>query len=408
MAEEIPLRLESFQDVDGALASKKLRPGWGLGANLSLTEGTLVNLVGSNHLERRRAYSPLFTRRRLAFYDRNILLPAIQDQIGALLDDAVGEEHVTFDLLDFSRFAFAAVGARLTGIDGAEGADDRVRLIGYLKTLSDGFALAYTTRDREELMAEVMEAQRAYRVEFFEPSLAHRSGVVQEDTDPEKDLISLWLAAQLGDTGALLRESILVLTAVVNSPTRVLPHVVAEMFGWFDANPSKKERITDEDYIRRSFYDAHRLHPRGPAKPYRALADVELPSGRTLDQDVRLQIDLAAAGRDPDAFGPSPTSFDPNREGPSMDRLVFGYGTHTCIGKTLTVGAASHDGQGSSGMIIRLIEELFRVGLSPASHPPVASNDTVEDNFASFPVRISRQLVEKSIFSRDHSGPPVA
>ena len=400
--------LESFQDVDGALASKKLRPGWGLGANLSLTEGTLVNLVGPEHVRRRRAYSPLFTRRRLAFYDRNILLPAIQDRIGALLDDDVNQEHVTFDLLEFSRFVLAAVGARLTGIDGAEGADDRVRLIGYLKTLSNGFALAYTTRDREELLVEVMEAQGAYRVEFFEPSLARRSGVGQQDADPERDLISLWLAADLGDSASLLRESILVLTAVVNSSTRVLPHVVAELFGWFDAHPREKERVTDEDYLRRSFYEAHRLHPRGPTKPYRVLADVELPSGQVLRQAERLQLDLAAAGRDPDAFGPSYTSFDPHREGPQVDRLVFGYGTHTCLGKTLTVGAGSHDGQGSSGMIIRLIEELFRVGLSPTTQPPIPSDDTVEDNFETFPVRISRRLVESSIFRRDGPGSPSA
>jgi cytochrome P450 len=84
-----------------------------------------------------------------------------------------------------------------------------------------------------------------------------------------------------------------------------------------------------------------------------------------------VRMDVIAAIRDPDAYGPDPGLFDPYRT-TSLDKRVrgmaFGDGPHKCIGEGMA-GSPAGAGTRSDGIIPSVVQVLFELGIQP-DRPP--------------------------------------
>ena len=54
------------------------------------------------------------------------------------------------------------------------------------------------------------------------------------------------------DMDAVVRETVLFLTAAIGSPARAVPYVVSELAGWLERHPEDRSRLADPDFLRRA------------------------------------------------------------------------------------------------------------------------------------------------------------
>ena len=175
------------------------------------------------------------------------------------------------------------------------------------------------------------------------------------------------------DMDAVVRETVLFLTAAIGSPARAVPYVVSELADWLERHPEDRARLADAEFLRRAISETLRLHTPGSPKLRRARRDVVLPSGHAIRADEHVAADIAAANRDTVVFGPDAGAFNLRRETGSVQPfgIAFGAGPHTCIGLFMAIGKPSIDGTEPTGTMVRLLLELYRAGMRPDPDNPV-------------------------------------
>ena len=108
-------------------------------------------------------------------------------------------------------------------------------------------------------------------------------------------------------------------------------------------------------------------------------------------------LDIIAASRDPEVFGPDAEEFNPRRVARTPIKptgLAFGDGPHTCIGMAMSIGKAGPGGEGGDapvGLIVYVLRELYRAGVRrDPENPPRWNDANVRHEYAEFPVRLER------------------
>jgi hypothetical protein len=129
------------------------------------------------------------------------------------------------------------------------------------------------------------------------------------------------------------------------------------------------------------------------------LEDVKLASGRVIRKGEYIALDLNQVNRRAEVFGDAPEQFNPYRvprKGVHGYGESFGAGVHVCPGRLIAVGATAaatkHSDDNTIGVLVRMLEELFRydVSLDP-DDPPTKRDDTEADRYASFNVLLSER-----------------
>jgi cytochrome P450 len=199
----------------------------------------------------------------------------------------------------------------------------------------------------------------------------------------------------------LIRECTFFLGASGITTTALAPHALLELLTWVADHPEDEGKLQDVEFLRQAVHEALRLHPPVPALLRAPEEDVELASGRVISKGEYIALDLNVANRREDIFGPDAARFNPYREpvrkGVHGYGESFGAGAHVCPGRLIAVGAASaaaskNSEDGTIGVMVRLLEELFRyrVQLDPAD-PPTRREDTKTNRYASFNVLLSKR-----------------
>ena len=388
--------LDRFSDLNQALRSGSLVPAWGEGQNEFFTRGSLINENGDRHLARRRLYGHLFSGERLRFFRDTVFLPAVRQYFDSSpRQDRHGKSLISLDLVMLSRLSFTQVGIALVGLEGNV-ATDLETLVADLVAVSGGNNIkSAQPRSADQTLEEARRAKDEFADKWFQPSLS-RWEQQNRDGSQSDALIPMMLAHRdLYEPDvyeAMLNESLLFLTALTNSTSRILPHIVIELCNWPSSRGSDPEQ--DTAVLRRAFFEAHRLHPRGPPRRYASTDDLLLSNDVTIPKEWQVNLDTSSAGRDESAFGADSDQFDPNRNlDAPLDRLVFGGGPHACIGKALSIGTGAESGiaRGTDpGLLMALLDELLRaeIMLDP-DQPPVPDQSTQEDNYSSVPVLLA-------------------
>ncbi len=389
-----PIVLSSYADVREALRQRDLEQAL-YDAGGDVMAGSLITLHGDAHKRRRRVENRLFRRGTFRYWELTLVPGTIETSYAPALREGKA------DLAQLGRRTIMYLTALVAGIDPPENEADADLLEGLAKVFSAGATAVHSTRDPQELAAEVRAAMAMFEEHFLGTARAKREdllaqlavGAVEEDALP-KDVLTAVLRNrdELGiSDDEIRREVAFYLQAGSHSTANLFTHAAHQIFQLRD-NPAFAARLDDRRFLQRCVLETLRLNPASPVAWRRALADVSLRSGANLPEGSLVELNLKAANCDPDVWGPGADSFDPDRvlpDGVPPWGHSFGGGMHACIGMELDGGVepSADDHEPVFGTVTLMIHELLRNGARPDPHDaPTIDTSSSRNNFARYPV----------------------
>lgn len=389
MGDQATLELDDWRSVNEALRSRDLRQAlYDEGA--VVMGDVLLTLHGAEHRDRRRLENRLFRREVFEHWEHHLLA----DTIAATVDPLVRTGRA--DLLVIGYRLAMSLTAHIAGID-HDPADALAtdRLYDLVRTFSAGATLVHSTRDHDEVRAEVRQALDVLDRELLGPSMARRRAVLASADPPPHDVLTTLLRSADLPPEILRREMAFYLQAGAHSTANSLTHTLDQVWGWDRDHPGfVAEVVADPALLQRCMHEALRLLPASPVAWRRAVADTEV-AGHRLCAGALVVLDLMAANRDPSLWGPDADRFDPRRaapEGIAPWGLSFGAGMHACIGQELDGGVLDHPAGGAHlvGTVTRMAHAVLAAGGHPdPDDPPQLDAHSVRRHFARYPIRFA-------------------
>ncbi len=367
-------------------------------------QDVLLTLHGEEHRKRRRLENRLFRRDVFAHFDHDVMPAMIDATLQPFIEAGFG------DLVTIGHRATLNLTAEIAGVDRPTGSIEELeRLYRFDLKFSDGATLVHSTRDHEEVRAEVLEALEAFDDEFLKPSVARRQELIKKferneiaEDDLPRDILTVLLRNQDAldlPSDVVRREVAFYLQAGSHSSANAFAHAMDDLFTWMEQHPEDERRVReDRIFLQRCVHESFRLHPASPVAWRVATEDVELRSGQMLPNGTKVVLDLTAANRDPEVFGADAATFDPHRTPPEGIPLwghTFGGGAHVCIGQELDGGTTLEQAGGDLaqhvfGVIPQLVSEIIhRGGRRDPDRPPVRDEGSERPNYSSYPIRFS-------------------
>lgn len=330
----------------------------------------LLNLHGVEHRDRRRLENRLFRREVFEHWEYEVLGPTVDATLAPFKANGSG------DLVDIGYRLAMNLTATIAGLD-VDPADPAQTDTVYRLTskLSEGATAAHSTRDPAELRSEVLGALDELDRDLLCPAISAR----EPEEHQRHDVLSVLLANEdnLGlDHDMVLREVAFYLQAGAHSTAHALVHSLDLLFAWLpsqDMTPQAAAR--DMELLQRVVHEGLRLWPASPVALRRAVASCEVTNGISVREGDLVEFDLMSANRDPEVFGATADSFDPNRALPPGIPLwgnSFGGGIHTCIGMELDGGVRPEENQGTPlyGTVAIMLRALIDAGFVPDPDRP--------------------------------------
>lgn len=370
-----------------------------------LMDGVLLTLHGQQHTARRNIEFKLFRRDFIRYYEKEIYPLTARAAIEPY------RQRGYMDLIDFGYRVNMNLTADFSGIDRPRGsAQETEQLLDIVKKFSEGATLFHSTRDKDEVRAEVREAMALFDQVFFQPSKQRREQLLRDcqngdisADDLPRDVLMILLQhnaeaqlpeAQLSEA-MMRREIAFFLQAGAHSTGNSMVHAFDEISRWCDRHPQDRERIDrDPLFLQRCVHESLRLHPASPVAWRTAACPLSLPSGDEVEAGRQVIVDLQAANTDTDIFGADAHLYNPHRQLESRCppyALTFGIGVHTCFGRDLAGGSVPRGEVDRDrhylGTLTRLLATLFDNGVVPDPHnPPQRDADTERNNWGRYPV----------------------
>ncbi len=388
----------SYEGARDAFRQKQLRQALYDAGDVVMAD-VLVNLHGDEHRARRRLENRLFRRDTQQRYERSLFPPIVDDTLAPHV--AAGRA----ELVSLSHQLMMNLSAFTAGVDRPENtAAETERLYGYLMRFIEGATLAHYTGDRDAKRAEVADALAAFDAEFLVPSIARRraaldalsAGELTEDDLP-RDVLTVLLRNQDDldlAPDVVLRETCFYLLAGAHTSATAFVRTLDAVFAMDATAPADAERARhDLAFLQRCVHETVRLQPSSPVAMRWALEPVTLLGGVEVEPGDKVVIDLMAANRDADVYGPDADAFDPHRQlapGIAPWGLSFGLGMHACIGQELAAGsdlAGGDDPDRLYGLVPVAAQAVLQAGARPDPDDPARLDPTSARGYwAAYPV----------------------
>lgn len=360
----------------------------------------LLTLHGEAHRTRRMLEFRVFRRSFFSYYEKEVFPAALAEVLGPTVAQG------SCDLVEFGYQITMNLTADFAGIDRpAKTAAETAALLKLVMTFSEGATLVHSTRDKDEVRAEVRAALEEFDRLFLKPSIARREaliaqcarGEISEDALP-RDVLTVLLRNEDRlelPPEVLRREIAFYLQAGSHSTANSTVHALHNLFNWMAAHPEDRDRIlADSLFLQRCVHESLRLHPASPVAWRKPICPVHLPNGATAGTEDRVEIDLWTANRSKDAFGEDADVFNPHRRiaaGNEPFGLTFGTGVHTCMGRDLDGGLVPKGtvdpDQHAYGIITMLLKALLDAGAAPdPARPPQMATYTARPNWGRYPI----------------------
>ena len=401
------VNVSDYQDAQDALRNGDLGQALYEQGGVVMDD-TLISLHGKAHHQRRVTEFAVFGRGFFRHYEKEVFPPTLDRTLKPYLDAGRA------DLVEFGYRVTMNLTADFAGVDRPQQTvEETERLLRLVKCFSEGATLVHSTRNPEEVRAEVRAALDEFEDTFLTPSRARRLALVEaveegrlEETHLPRDVMTILLRNRKRlalPPDVFRREVAFYLQAGAHSTANSTTHAMHEILTWCEADPERRDRLeSDVTFLQRCVHESLRLHPASPVAWRKALSPATLRSHGNLDQGDHVVIDLSAANRDPAVFGDDADTFNPHRElEPSTwpFGLTFGYGAHACMGRDLDGGVVPRAGapveKRQLGIVALLVNELLQNGArKDPEHPPVADTNTERTNWAQYPILFERAPVQ--------------
>jgi cytochrome P450 len=368
-----------------------------------IMDGTLLVLHGEAHRTRRMLEFRVFRRSFFRHYETQVFPRALAEVLGPTV------ARGGCDLVEFGYRITMNLTADFAGVDRvARTAEETEALLALVMTFSEGATLVHSTRDKDEVRAEVRAALEEFDRLFLQPSIARREaliaslarGEIDEEALP-RDVLTVLLRNEdrLDLPPDLLRREIaFYLQAGSHSTANSTVHAMHNIFQWMAAHPEDRERILgDPLFLQRCVHESLRLHPASPVAWRKPICPVRLSTGAEVGLEDRVEVDLWTANRSRDVFGEDADVFNPHRivaSGNEPFGLTFGTGVHTCLGRDLDGGLVARGDVDPAthpfGIITLLVKALLDAGAAPdPAAPPQRATYTARPNWGRYPVIFS-------------------
>lgn len=371
-------------------------------------EDVLLTLHGPPHRARRAMEHRIFRRDFLRYYEQKLFPAVLAETLGPFL--AVGQA----DLVQFGYQVTMNLTADFAGVDRPEKSpEETASLLALVKKFSEGATLVHSTRDREEVRAEVREALEVFDEQFLQPSIARRhkalaaldAGTITEAELPRDILCELLRGeAELPLEPELLRREIaFYLQAGSHSTANATVHALHDLLAWGEQHPDDLQRAKEDMlFLQRCVHESLRLRPASPVAWRKPVCPADVDGAGPVDEEDRVVLNLHEANRDQSIYGPTANDYDPHRDVPEGREpwgLTFGVGIHTCLGRDLDGGTAQKGKfdpvTHQYGIIALLVRALLDHGATVDPTNPAQEDETTERrNWGSYPVRFTKKRGE--------------
>jgi cytochrome P450 len=366
--------------------------------------GTLIELNGAEHLDRRRLESQHFRPAELRRHERELLEAYLAEFFDECRHHRRDDDGICrTDLVEDALYLLVRIGAALAGFDGIRTADQALRLRQHIDSWGTGTNLEWvdaSPEEQETLYRELVETGDIYKRDYFDPAYARRQALIDRYVEgslasedlPHDILTTLMLNRQSHwDEDYIFRGMAVYLTGSIRTTQRGLCYAVEEISDWLEQHPSDTEIVTDMEVLKGAVSEALRLRPVIPAIVRRAAEDVTLPSGAVVRSGEGVAILLYETNRDPAAFGDDADTFDPRRAQrlpaavPSYG-YAFGAGAHQCMGKSMATGRRLGD-EMTNGTLNTMVYRFFEAGLHRDSErPAIRKPGRFNDEYDTYPI----------------------
>lgn len=390
--------LSSYEDVRTALFTRTLaqhaHKRYEVG---NILEGVVMQLHLPEHKERRRVENPLYRREAVLEYE-NVRFPAIID---ATLDSAIAAG--VRDVIEIAHMLTMMLSAHISGLDVEQTDIDALRrLVDIERFFVQGVSISDSTRDKQEVIADVQGALEEFRREFYASALERREALIADGSitmENASDLLSILLLSRDAlklDDALILREVAFFLESGSHTSSLSVASALAHLFEWREENAERWADLSADVAARRQFlqrcsHESIRLHPVVPVLRRRATEPVVIGEHRFEPGDV-IFLDCTTANVDKAVFGPDAEQFDPDRalpDGVPPFGIGFGGGLHTCIGRVLAAGVegGSTRSQPILGQVTQILEALVIRGVRPdPDRAPESDLTTLRPRLRNLPV----------------------
>ena len=399
------IRLTTYAEARDAYRQRTLRQAL-YDEGRALMDDVIVNLHGEAHLARRRLENRLFRRDTFEVYETEVIPEIIAGVLAGARAAGRG------DLLVLSRRTMLTLSLEVAGVDryaepGTAAADAELdELYALMDRLARASTVAHASGDKQAIIDDGAVAFAEFTARFFEPSRARRAAAVRaveaghaDETALGRDVLTTLLRNQdrLELPADVVQREIAYFPWVgSHSTSNQLVHAMHHIFTWLaDHRDARRDLISDDLLRRRFVHESMRLHPASPVSMRHVDVEVQLRSGRILQPGTDVAIDLEAANRDPDVFGPDADRFNPYRALPDDVApwgLSFGHGVHACLGQELAGGVAEAPDADREvinllGSVAVMAGVLLACGTRPdPDDPPEMDRSTTRRVFGRYPV----------------------
>lgn len=390
------VRLTQWSDVKDAFRRRQLRQAL-YDAGGAVMSDCLLNLHGTAHRDRRRIENRLFRRTTFEHWEYQVLAPTIAETLKPYVAAGSG------DLVVIGYRLAMNLTATVAGLDLDPGDAARSNaLLDIVAKLSEGATAVHSTRDVDALNAEVGQALERLDEEFMAPAIEARTGDGHAAAAESDVLATLLHHREKLDLSheSLRREIGFYLQAGAHSTAHTLVHSFEHWWSWA-SDTNRNPFDFDLELLQRVVYESLRLHPASPVALRRAVEPLALSNGVEVAVGDEVVLDLLAANRDPDVFGPDADAFNPDRvpaQGAPLWGHSFGGGPHSCIGRELDGGVPAHERLANDGsaplygtvavMLAALLDHRFEPN---ADDPPEPLANSTRPHHGRFPVRLRKQ-----------------
>lgn len=365
-----------------------------------IMQDVLLTLHGDAHRARRTLEFRVFRRDFFRYYETEVFPRTLAETLAPYL--AKGRA----DLMELGYRVTMNLTADFAGIDPPErSAAETERLLRLVMTFSEGATLVHSTRDKEQVRAEVRAALGEFDREFLGASIARRknllaqfaAGAIREDDLP-RDVLTVLLRNEDKlelPPDVLRREMAFYLQAGSHSTANSTTHAFHDLVEWGRSHPGDGARMrSDPVFLQRCIHESLRLHPASPVAWRRPVCPVSLDGGARLGPDDRVVVDLSAANRSRDIFGADADRFNPHRSlagGTMPFGMTFGTGVHSCLGRDLDGGVLPRPDTDPAthqyGIVTLFVRALLAHGARPdPDDPAVRAAHTERPNWGRYPI----------------------
>jgi len=391
--------ISDFRGAQEALKQPHLRQSL-YDAGGVIMDGVLLTLHGDEHMLRRTTEFRVFGRNFFRYYEREVFPATLSQTIAPYLKAGRA------DLVECGYRVTMNLTADFAGVDRPDKTPEETeRLLRLVRTFGEGATIVHSTRDHDEVRAEVRAGIAELTSHFLEGSEARRRALVEafergeiSEDDLPRDVMTILIRDRERlnlSPEVFRREMAFYLQAGAHSTSNSTTHALHDIFEWCDAHPDDWARIhKDPIFLQRCVHESLRLHPASPVAGRQAVCPFALSESQDVAEGDDVVVDLFKANRDKEIFGDDAEAFNPYRTLPNNVwpfGLTFGYGVHACLGRDLDGGVAPRKAVDPDahqyGIVTLFIRELLRHGArrDPAT-PPQRDAKTERPNWGAYPL----------------------